>query len=75
MTKLQEYLTRNGVRQSAFAARVGATQATISKLAGGTARPSLELAVTIDRETAGEVPCDSWLARYVPAADPSRDVA
>lgn len=61
MTKLQEYLTRNDIRQSAFAVAVGASQATISKLASGSMRPGLDLAIAIERLTDGAVPVASWV--------------
>jgi len=73
MTQLQEYLTQNGMRQSAFAGRVGATQATISKLAAGAMRPSLELAVAIERETGGAILAASWIA--MPEADQTQPEA
>jgi DNA-binding XRE family transcriptional regulator len=60
MTKLQSYLVQECLRQGDFAALVGATQATISKLASGTARPSLDLAFAIEKATAGAVPVASW---------------
>ncbi len=61
MSKLQTYLTSHGLRQADFAAAVGATQATISRLANGSMRPSLELAVAIERATAGAVTAASWV--------------
>lgn len=61
MSTLADYLTRTGTTQENFALRVGARQATISRLANRTIRPSLELAVAIERETKGEVPASSWI--------------
>ena len=73
MSKLQDYLTQNGIRQSVFAASVGTTQATISKLAADAIRPSLELAVAIERETGGAILASSWIPmpEAVPASAPS----
>lgn len=76
MTQLQDYLARLNLKQSAFAERVGATQATVSKLATGQMRPSLELAVAIERETQGQVPAVSWVPALPPAPQPpSEDAA
>lgn len=61
MTKLQTYLASRDLKQAEFAALVGATQATISRLAKGTAKPSLDLAIAIERITKGKVPADSWV--------------
>lgn len=61
MEKLEAYLAANGIRQSQFAERIGVTQATVSKLIAGSVAPSLALAVRIQRETFGAVPCDAWV--------------
>lgn len=60
MGKLERYLTEAKITQADFAAMVGASQATVSKLINGTAMPSLSLAIRIETETAGAVPCNSW---------------
>lgn len=62
MTKLSAYLDSNNIRQEAFATRAGTTQATISKLASGAQLPSLDLAIRIERLTAGAVPASSWIS-------------
>lgn len=46
--------------QAQCAERLGVSQATVSKLEAGEMRPSFDLAVRIDRETAGEVPFLTW---------------
>jgi len=61
MDRLHEYLAAHGIRQADFAMMVGATQATISKLIGGTVTPSLALALRIQRATNGSVACEHWL--------------
>jgi DNA-binding XRE family transcriptional regulator len=61
MQKLVLYLSNMKMRQADFAARVGASQPTISKLLSGDALPSLELAVRIERETGGEVCASDWI--------------
>lgn len=60
METLSQYLTAEGVSQVTFAAAVGRTQATISRLASGEARPSLKLALAIEHATSGRVPCAVW---------------
>lgn len=61
MTKLQTYLASRDIKQAEFAALVGTTQATISRLAKGPTKPSLTLAIAIERVTKGKVPADSWV--------------
>lgn len=74
MTQLQAYLAQANLRQSEFADLVGSSQATISKLANGSALPGLELAVRIDRATGGAVPAASWVPDSAPAT-PQEDAA
>lgn len=60
MSDLGTYLKNHGIRQADFAAAIGATQATVSKLIAG-GRPSLSLAVSIERATGGAVAASSWI--------------
>lgn len=62
MTQLYTYLAERRLRQVDFAERLGVGQATVSRLVSGVMRPSLELAVLIERETGGVVPAVSWVA-------------
>ena len=68
MEKLKKYLTDNGLRQEKFGKKVGATQSTISKIISGKKMPSLEMALTIARETNGAVPAESWVQQEGSAA-------
>lgn len=61
MMTLSEYLSANSISQVRFAALIGVKQATVSRLARGSFVPSLDLAVRIERETAGQVPASSWV--------------
>lgn len=61
MSTLSDYLKTNQILQQDFARRIGATQATVSRLAKHLIMPSLTLAVAIERETNGEVPASSWV--------------
>jgi transcriptional regulator with XRE-family HTH domain len=62
MTKLSQYLTDQKIRQEDFATLVGATQATISRLARGQMVPGARLAMRIQNESKGAVPFESWFA-------------
>ncbi|WP_376872324.1 helix-turn-helix domain-containing protein [Albirhodobacter sp. R86504] len=62
MTKLAAYLLAENIRQADFARMVQASQPTISKLMSGSALPSLVLAISIERVTAGAVKASDWLA-------------
>lgn len=62
MSTLSDYLTAHRISQRAFAKEVDVDPSMISRLAGGTARPSLELAVSIERRTRGAVRAVSWIA-------------
>ena len=61
MTDLRTYLNETKSKQSALAAAVGVSRGYLSELVGGSKRPSLELAVLIERATAGAVPATSWV--------------
>lgn len=76
MSDLPEYLTKSGLKQAAFAQRIGVTQATVSKLIARTMLPGLELAVKIEDATGGAVLARSWVAPLpAPDAPPEKDVA
>jgi transcriptional regulator with XRE-family HTH domain len=60
MSPLSAYLLDNGESQTEFAARVAVTQATVSRLCRGAMRPSLNLALRMERATEGMVPVGSW---------------
>lgn len=62
MSTLSDYLKSNQILQQDFARRIGATQATVSRLAKHAMMPSLTLAVAIERETNGAVPASSWVS-------------
>jgi len=65
MEHLAVYLDQHGITQSAFAGSLGTTQATISKFCRGVTRPSLDMAVKIERATGGSVPVASWVSDTV----------
>jgi 3,4-dihydroxy 2-butanone 4-phosphate synthase / GTP cyclohydrolase II len=66
--KLADWLTREGVTRLAFAGRLGVSDTTIYRLASGRQRPSFELAVRIERETAGAVQASDLLETVEVAA-------
>lgn len=62
MSLLRKYLDQSRQSQDAFAERVGVTQGRIAQLINDDgARPSLSLAMAIERETSGVVPAKSWV--------------
>lgn len=62
MMTLSEYLAKTGISQAAFADEIKVKQATVSRLARNMMRPSLELAVSIERITGGAVAAASWVS-------------
>lgn len=62
MMTLAEFLKSTNTRQSDFAAAVGVTQATISRISSGKVAPSIGLASAIIRETRGLVGLEAWVA-------------
>jgi DNA-binding XRE family transcriptional regulator len=74
MMTLKAYLEETGEKQVLFADRVGTTPATISRLCGGTLKPSLDLAHSIETATAGKVPTETWVVDPTPA-DASQEAA
>lgn len=68
MLTLRDYIQSNRVRQKDLAARLGVTQATVSRLVTGAAKPSVELAAAIKRETGGAVGFEVWVTSVHPLA-------
>ena len=62
MSQLAKFLADHAMRQSEFAEMMGISQASVSRLAKGTSRPGLELAVAIEKRTCGAVPASSWVS-------------
>jgi transcriptional regulator with XRE-family HTH domain len=60
MEQLTSYLQRHGLSQREFAVMIGRSEATVSRLAKGSQRPSLDLLLSIAKVTRGEVPADAW---------------
>lgn len=71
MNTLSEYLKVNRITQAQFAAKVGVSQGSISRICRGTSGLSFRLAMKIDRATSGEVPVSSWAD--APSAAPTPD--
>lgn len=61
MMTLREYAKQNGITQAALADALGIKQAAVSLIMAGKNRPSLEVAVKIERITKGSVPAISWI--------------
>jgi transcriptional regulator with XRE-family HTH domain len=60
---LSAFLTEQKITQEVFAARVGATQCTVSKWCKGRSKPSLGAAVAIERETG--IRAELWGGKWV----------
>lgn len=58
---LTDAIIRSGKTRAQFAAELGIGRPFLSLLESGRKRPSLELAVRIERLTAGHVPAASWI--------------
>ncbi len=61
MSDLSTYLTRHKLSQRTFAERIGVDPSIVSRLVRREIKPSLELAVTIQRETKGKIKAESWV--------------
>jgi DNA-binding transcriptional regulator YdaS (Cro superfamily) len=62
MMTLSTYLAATGTKQVDLAARLGIKPAHMSLIVNGDRRPSLDIAVGIERETGGQVPASSWVS-------------
>ena len=60
MKKLQTYINENGLKHSWFAGKIGISPTQLSYLLNNHRKPSLQLAVKIDRETKGKVSVYDW---------------
>lgn len=58
---LKEFINESRLSQREFARTIGIDPSYLSLLVSGQKRPSLTLAVKIERATAGKVTCLSWL--------------
>lgn len=58
---LTDAIARSGKTRTQFAEELGIGRPFLSMLESGKKRPSLELAVRIDRMTGGAVPASSWV--------------
>lgn len=70
---LTSYRKSKGISQRAFAEAVDVDQSIVSRLETGDMRPSLSLALRIDKETSGAVPVTTW-AEANPSLAPQKQV-
>lgn len=61
MEQLDAYLREQQTPASEFAKRIGVSDPYLSKIRRGVFRPSLEVAVRIERVTGGAVSASSWI--------------
>jgi len=59
-TKLSHWLDSSNMTRYELAKRLGVARGHVDKICNGERRPSLELAVAIDKFTAGAVPVTYW---------------
>lgn len=64
-----EHIRNSGVSRGEWAARLGVSKSYLSELEHGKKRPSLEIAVEIERLTEGAVPAASWVPEPKEAAE------
>lgn len=62
MDHLDTYLKATGIRRIDFARSVGISAPYLSQILGGLKRPSLALAIRIERATQGTVPAHVWVS-------------
>lgn len=60
--KLEQYLTEQGIKPSAFAAEIGVAPSTITRLVKGERSPRLDLIMLIREKTGGAVTADDFFA-------------
>jgi transcriptional regulator with XRE-family HTH domain len=61
--KLETYLSETGTSQTAFAARIGTTQAAVARYAGGKRFPRPEIVARIEAATDGKVSFNDFFPR------------
>lgn len=59
---LESWLKSKEVKKGEFARKIGVSAPYLTRLANGQRTPSLELALTISKETRGQVPPTVWKA-------------
>jgi len=75
MNALDAYLAAKDIQNAAFAGRLRVSEATISRLRRGKQRPSLDLALKIERETEGVVSPAALFAAFAAPAPPQSEAA
>ena len=73
MNALRETILRSGETQAEWARRLDVSRGYLHGIINGTKRPSLDLALRIERLTDGAVPVQSWAD--VPEGDDREDAA
>lgn len=62
MTLLKQYIEGHPeITQAELARRIGHDRSNFNRIVNGSAKPTLDVAVAIERETAGAVPASSWV--------------
>lgn len=58
---IKAYLAARSIKPADFARRIGCDRSNFHRIVKGDAKPSLALAVAIERETAGVIPVARWV--------------
>lgn len=64
---IKAYLAEHDISQAEFARRIGCDRSNFHRIMNGPDKPTLKLAVAIERETAGVITASSWLDRQAAA--------
>lgn len=62
-TKLSRWIDAAGTTREAFATKLGVNRNYLDMLCRGARKPSLDLAVEIERITRGAIPASEWVKR------------
>lgn len=74
--KLKTYLETSGITQTAFAGKIGVTQAALSRYMQGERKVPLEVIATVQTKTRGAVTFKDWLdLKAEPASQPGKESA
>jgi transcriptional regulator with XRE-family HTH domain len=61
--RLLVYLATEKMKQADFAAQSGVSTSKLSRIINGLAKPSVDDAFSIERETCGAIPAESWATK------------
>ena len=68
MKTLKQYLEKSSLTDAEFGALIGVSQSQVSRIKNDTSKPSLQVAIAIEKVTKGEVQAASFVSRSGAAA-------